>query len=63
MKTLEDWAAVHRVYERTKSKRKTAEILGISRNTVRHLLKLKEEPTYHRKLYKSKLDDYKDSIN
>ncbi|WP_278308507.1 hypothetical protein [Butyrivibrio proteoclasticus] len=38
MKDLEDWAAVHKVYKQTGSKRATADILGIARNTVRRLL-------------------------
>ena len=59
---LQDWAAVQRVYKQTHSKRKTAKILGISRNTVRKLLELKEEPTYRRTVYKSCLDDYKELI-
>ena len=62
MYELQDWAAVQRVYEKTHSKRKTAEILKISRNTVRKLLKLKEEPTYNRAVYKSCLDEYKELI-
>jgi len=37
VKDLEDWAAVQKVYKQTKSKRATAEILGISRNTVKKL--------------------------
>ncbi len=37
MKDLEDWAAVHRVYKQTGSKRATAEMLGIARNTVKRL--------------------------
>ena len=62
MYRLQDWAAVQRVYKQTHSKRKTAKILGISRNTVRKLLELKEEPTYSRTVYKSCLDDYKELI-
>ena len=38
MKDLEDWAAVQKVYRQTKSKRATAKILHISRNTVKRLL-------------------------
>ena len=59
---LQDWAAVQRVYKQTQSKRKTANILGISRNTVKKLLKLKEEPKYRRTIYKSCLDEYKELI-
>lgn len=62
VKDLEDWAAVHKVYKQTKSKRKTASILGISRNTVKKLLAMKEAPVYHRTTYQSKLDDYKEQI-
>lgn len=62
MKDLKDWAAVHRVYGKTKSKRATASILGISRNTVKRLLAMKEEPVYHRTSYSSKIDPYKEQI-
>lgn len=62
MKDLEDWAAVQQVYKQTKSKRKTASILGISRNTVKKLLAMKEAPEYHRTIYKSSLDDFKEDI-
>ena len=62
MKDLEDWAAVHRVYKQTKSKRATARILGISRNTVKKLLEKKEAPEYHRNIYHSKIDSYKEQI-
>jgi len=59
---LQDWAAVQRVYKQTHSKRKTAEILGISRNTVKKLLALDEEPVYQRTDYKSCIDEYKELI-
>ena len=59
---LQDWAAVQRVYKQTQSKRKTANILGISRNTGKKLLKLKDEPKYRRTIYKSCLDEYKELI-
>ena len=59
---LQDWAAVQRVYKQTHSKRETAKILKISRNTVKKLLELKEEPTYKRTVYKSCLDEYKELI-
>ena len=62
VKDLEDWAAVHRVYGQTKSKRATASILGISRNTVRRLLEMKEAPVYHRAKYSSKIDSYREQI-
>jgi len=62
VKDLNDWAAVQKVYEQTASKRATAKILGISRNTVKRLLKMTEAPVYHRTSYKSKLNDYKELI-
>ena len=62
MKNLEDWAAVQKVYKQTKSKRSTADILGISRNTVKKLLLLSEPPKYHRIEYGTKIDNYKEKI-
>ncbi len=62
MKGLIDWATVHRVYKQTKSKRATASFLGISRNTVKKLLDMKEGPVYHRTVYISKIDPYKEQI-
>lgn len=62
MKDLEDWAAVQKVYKQTKSKRATAKILNISRNTVKRLLDMAEPPVYHRTDYSSKLDEYKELI-
>lgn len=62
MYDLQDWAAVQRVYKKTKSKRKTAKILKMSRNTVRKLLEQKETPTYNRTIYRSKIDAYKEQI-
>lgn len=62
MKNLEDWAAVQRVYKQTKSKRATAKLLGISRNTVKKLLALSEPPEYQRIEYVSKIDHFKEQI-
>lgn len=62
MKKLEDWAAVQRVFKQTKSKRRTAEILGISRNTVKKLLEMNEPPEYQRTVFRSKIDPYKEQI-
>ena len=62
MKDLKDWAAVHRVYSQTKSKRATASILGIARNTVKRLLEMTEEPVYHRREYYSIIDPFKEQI-
>lgn len=62
MYRLQDWAAVQRVYKQTGSKRETAKILNISRNTVRKLLQQKEEPAYKRKAYSSCLDEYRELV-
>lgn len=62
MKDLEDWAAVHQVYKQTKSKRATADILGIARNTAKRLLALSEPPKYQRTVYASKIAEYKEQI-
>lgn len=62
MKDLEDWAAVQKVYKQTKSKRATAQFLGISRNTVKKLLAMDKPPNYNRKIYYSKIDPYKEQI-
>ena len=62
MYDLQDWAAVQRVYKQTRSKRATAKMLGMSRNTVRSLLEEKEAPVYKRTVYKSKIDDFKEQI-
>lgn len=62
MYDLQDWAAVQKVYKQTKSKRKTAKILGMSRNTVRKLLELTEAPVYNRTSYRSCIDDYKELV-
>lgn len=62
MYRLQDWAAVQRVYKQTKSKRETARLLGISRNTVKSLLAMKEPPQYKRAIYKSCIDQYREQI-
>ncbi|MCR5746802.1 MAG: IS21 family transposase [Lachnospiraceae bacterium] len=62
MKQMEDWAAVQRVYKQTGSKRKTAKVLGISRNTVKKLLDMVQEPVYQRSNYPSKIDPFKEQI-
>ena len=62
MKHMEDWAAVQRVYKQTGSKRETARLLGISRNTVKKLLEMDSEPVYQRRVYKSIIDPFKEKI-
>ncbi len=59
---MEDWAAVQRVYKQTGSKRETARLLGIARNTVKKLLEMDSEPVYQRKAYPSIIDPFKEQI-
>ena len=59
---MEDWAAVQRVYKQTGSKRETAKVLGIARNTVKKLLDMAQEPVYKRSIYPSKIDPFKEQI-
>ena len=59
---LQDWAAVHRVYKQTGSKRETARILGMARNTVRDLLEKTEPPIYHRKPAETLIDPFRQQI-
>ncbi len=62
VKELEDWVAVHKVYKQTGSKRATASIIGIARNTVRSLLEKTEPPVYSRIEYSSKIDPFKEQM-
>lgn len=62
MKGMKDWAAVQRVFKQTNSKRATAELLGMARNTVKRLLEMDHEPVYQRSVYPSKIDPFKDQI-
>lgn len=62
VKDFKGWVAVQNVYKQTKSKRATADILGIARNTVRKLLELSEPPKYRRIVYKTKIDQHYEVI-
>ena len=62
MYKLQDWAAVQRVYKQTGSKRKTAKILHMSRNTVRSLLRQAEEPAYNSSRRKSCIDPFQEDV-
>ena len=62
MYKLQDWAAVQRVYKQTGSKRQTAKILHMSRNTVRDLLKQTKEPTYNSNHRKSCIDPFQEKV-
>ena len=63
MKGLQQWAAVQELHQKKVPKRRIARDLGISRNTVRRLLKLKEEPRYYREHYPSKLKGFREQIH
>ena len=62
MKNLQEWAAVQELYKRKVPIKRIAEQLGMSRNTVKKLIKCTEQPKYHREHYKSKLDPYMEQI-
>ena len=62
MKDLQQWAAVHELYKRKINISQIAKQLGMSRNTVKKLLREKEVPRYLRTHYPSKMDVYMDRI-
>ena len=62
MKNLKEWAAVQELHKRKVPKLQIAKQLGISRNTVKRLINLKEEPKYSREHYATKVDQYMDLI-
>lgn len=62
MKNLKQWAAVQELYKRKVPILKIAKQLGMSRNTVKRLIKLKEEPKYTRSHYPSKVEPYMKKI-
>lgn len=62
MKNLKEWAAVQELHKRKVPKLKIEKQLGISRNTVKKLIELKEEPKYTREHYATKVDPYMDLI-
>lgn len=62
MKNLQDWYKVKEMHRNGVSIKKIARDLGMSKNTVKRLIKLDEEPKYKRALIPTKVDDYKDII-
>lgn len=63
MYEVQHWAEVHRLFHREGwAKKKIAEKLGMSRNTVTRLLELTAPPRYQRRSTGSKLDPHKGSI-
>lgn len=62
MKDLQQWAAVTELHRQKVPKQQIAKQLNISRNTVKRLLSLKEEPRYIREHYPSKMEPYMEKI-
>ena len=62
MYRLNRWAAVQELHKRKVSITQIGKQLGMSRNTVKRLLKCSEEPHYHRDSYPSILDPFKEQI-
>lgn len=59
---MQDWIAVKRLYRSGMKIKAISRQLGMSKNTVKRLIKLEEEPKYVRNLNMSKIDSYKDQI-
>lgn len=62
MKELQQWAAVQELVKRKVPFKQISRELHMSKNTVKKLARLKEAPCYHREIYHSKLDPYKEQI-
>lgn len=62
MKDVKDWITIKRMYERGIPIRQIARELKISRNTVKRLIKVDEEPKYKKRMYETKIDPYIEEI-
>ena len=62
MKDVYDWIQVKKLHKRGVKILQIAKQLGISKNTVKKLIKADEEPHYTRGEYASKIDQYKEII-
>ena len=62
MKNLNQWAAVQELNKRKVSILQISKQLGMSRNTVKKLIKLKDEPKYTRGHYPSKVESFMEQI-
>jgi transposase len=62
VKNLKEWAAVQELHKRKVPILRISKQLKISRNTVKRLIKLEEEPKYTRNHYPSKVNPYMDQI-
>jgi len=63
VKKVQDWITVNRLFKQGVPIRQIARQLKMSRNTVKRLINLKEEPKYCRNHYETKVDKYKDDIS
>lgn len=59
---MQDWIAVKRLYRSGMKIKAISRQLGMSKNTVKKLIKLEEEPKYIRVVNTTKIDDYKNQI-
>ncbi|QAA33502.1 IS21 family transposase [Clostridium manihotivorum] len=62
MKDVKDWITIKRMYERGVPIRQIAKELKVSRNTVKRLIKLDEEPKYKKRKYSTKIDYFHEDI-
>lgn len=62
VKDVHDWVEVKRLHMRGVKIKQIAKQLKISKNTVKSLLKKQEAPKYHRSIYPTKIDKYKEQI-
>lgn len=62
MKDVEYWITVKKLKKKGMSIRKIAKELGISRNTVRKILREEHRKPYKARVYTTKIDEYKDKI-
>ncbi|MDT8719666.1 IS21 family transposase [Clostridium sp. 19966] len=62
MKKLQDWYTVKELHRNGVSIKKIARDLRMSKNTVKKLIALEEEPKYRRIQSPTKIDEYKDLI-
>lgn len=62
VKDVREWITVHELYRKGVSIREISRQLKMSRNTVRRLLRSREQPKYSREHYQTIIDDYKDLI-
>lgn len=59
---MQDWKKVKDLERKGVPIKQIARTLGMSKNTVKKLMKLTEPPEYIRTMTTTKIDDYKDKI-